>query len=1076
MGYTSRQPSRAEMGGTELHTSHQPCNLHTRSSLVRKSLLLASRLKHQQTKATAANDLQWLKQAQPLHKQHERGSQRLCVQSYSTDDYLDSLDDDWTDDEIDIACATADTATSGCKPMQAIAMPRKKAGAGRKQSAGQLRSVRLKDGTKAWRSKSEVEANTPPPRYTGVGDYNKRMKAAGILADQGVMRYEDTLGGKLTVAQQFVLQQQRNQKQREKDREQEELERQMKQAQLRREQEESEAQQSDTWDERGAVQAQKEVLIDEFVPGFDWEEFDDAAAELKDTLAPAVMMEDEEGKAAIKQLYSKSKAIELAKSGLVLADLRATPAGSLYGDTVWRFSQSPKLSTKKALLPATATTAATAAAAHGRPSAGLSGTQGRTATRSHRGSARSSSGNGKVPAGSNQRASATRLGVNGKVPAPELNAELPFNRFKAGEGVLISHQAAQTDISSFSGTILEVKKTHVSAVLDANQSALLASFIKGYGKMPKFRLDKQALEATTARQLKALDKLTYLHSINQAKAGGIGKRSKEDLRQQLVAELSVKKILLGLGTRESLQQYALQQPVWATGGSSRAEGERWRQEAGKLVRSMPNLNRSQQEAVAKAIFRRFTLWQGPPGTGKTRTLLAFMEVMVKTPSMIFPFAPILACADTNAAVDNIVEGLVQRGVKVVRLGQPAKVRADVRGSCLEAFCEKTVEGKRAIQMRKDADRMLERCDQGGMQYERLTPEEVQQMLQQAKSLQSNARKLIKRASCDVLQNCQVVASTCAGAGDESRLNGQIFRLVVIDEATQATEPSTLIPLMRGAESVVMAGDPRQLPPTVVSRGAEEAGLQVTLFDRLQRSGVEPLLLDTQYRMHPLIAHMPSKLFYGGRLQSGVTAAERPLPVGFPWPNPTCPVALVPCDFGQEQTGQASRTTLIAGGPAAVAGDVAEGGASFKNEIEADLAIRALLMLLKGGDVKSAAILSPYNGQVRELQRCFNQTKELAPYAGMVDISSVDGYQGREADVIVMSTVRCNREGKLGFVTDPRRLNVAISRPRRGLVVVGSPKTLWANDNWFKWLEWVKENKAVLHSDRIQQSVDCVPGI
>lgn len=752
----------------------------------------------------------------------------------------------------------------------------------------------------------------------------------------------------------------------------------------------------------------------------------------------------------------------------------------MYGDTVWRFSVSPKLSTNKALLPATAataTTTTTAAAANGRPSAGLTGTQGCTATSSHRGSASSSGGNGKAPATSSQRASASRLGANGKAPAPEvnprLNPELPFNRFKAGEGVLISHQAAQTDISSFTGTILELKKTHMSVVLDANQSALLASFIKGYGKMPKFRLDKQALEATTARQLKALDKLTYLHSLSQAKMGGLGKRLKEDLRQQFVAELSVKKILLGLGTRESLQQYALQQPVWATGGSSRAEGERWRQEAGKLVRSMPNLNRSQQEAVAKAIFRRFTLWQGPPGTGKTRTLLAFIEIMVKTPSKIFPFAPILACADTNAAVDNIVEGLVQRGVKVVRLGQPAKVRADMRGSCLEALCEKSGEGKQALLMRKEADSILERCDQGGMQYEKLTSEEVHQMVQQAKFLQSKARKLMKRASCDVLQNCQVVASTCAGAGDESRLNDQIFRLVVIDEATQATEPSTLIPLMRGAESVVMAGDPRQLPPTVVSRGAEEAGLQVTLFDRLQRSGVEPLLLDTQYRMHPLIAHMPNKLFYAGRLQSGVTAAERPLPVGFPWPNPTCPVALVPCDFGQEQTGQASRTTLIAGGAAAVAGDVAEGGASYKNETEADLAIRALMMLLKGGDVESAAILSPYNGQVRELQRCFNQTKELAPYAGMVDISSVDGYQGREADVIVMSTVRCNREGKLGFVTDPRRLNVAISRPRRGLVVVGSPKTLWANDNWFKWLEWVRENKAVLHSDRVQQ---CVPGI
>ena len=136
-----------------------------------------------QTKATQASHQQWLRQAQPLHKQHERGSQRLCVQSYSSDNYLDSPDDDWTDDDIELArqAATGSASTPDRKPMQAVAMPRKTTGAGRKQSAGQLRSVRLQDGTRTFLPKSEVAANTAPPKYTGVGDYDRRMKAAGVL-------------------------------------------------------------------------------------------------------------------------------------------------------------------------------------------------------------------------------------------------------------------------------------------------------------------------------------------------------------------------------------------------------------------------------------------------------------------------------------------------------------------------------------------------------------------------------------------------------------------------------------------------------------------------------------------------------------------------------------------------------------------------------------------------------------------------------------------------------------------------------------------------------------------------------
>lgn len=646
-----------------------------------------------------------------------------------------------------------------------------------------------------------------------------------------------------------------------------------------------------------------------------------------------------------------------------------------------------------------------------------------------------------------------------KAAAP--SAQLPYHRFKPGESILISNFEGQQGVTTFTGTMLEVKKTHVLAVLDLAQTSELKKFIKEQGKAPSFRLDKQALEATTTRQLQALDSVSQFRSIRQAIVMGLDERSIQDLQAQFTGELQVKLILTGSGS--NIADLAKSTPVWATGGSRPAAGQAWRNAAGAYIRSFETLNRSQQEAVAKAILRRFTLWQGPPGTGKTRTLLAFIEVMVNS-RPVNPFTPILACADTNAAVDNLVEGLMARRINVVRLGQPAKVRADLRSVCLEAWTERTPDGQRALQLRKEADRLMEKYNKGGELFEQLTPTDLARYKHEASDKRSLAKRLIRDASAQVIQNCQVVAATCAGAGDEARLHNQIFRMVVIDEATQATEPSTLIPLVRGAESVVMAGDPKQLPPTVISRGAEKAGLQVTVFDRLQRSGIEPLLLDTQYRMHPLIAHLPSKLFYDGRLQSGVTAHDRPLPAGFPWPNPKCPVALVPCDFGKEQTGQASRTTLLAEGAVAGAGDVADTGASFKNEIEAAIAIRVLETLLSGGDVQSAALLTPYNGQVRELQRRFSGSRQLAAFEGMVDISSVDGYQGREADVIVMSTVRCNRHGRLGFVTDPRRLNVAISRPRRGLVIVGSPETLKANSNWLEWLEWVRNQNAILHSD------------
>ncbi|KAL6747418.1 AAA domain-containing protein [Haematococcus lacustris] len=352
-----------------------------------------------------------------------------------------------------------------------------------------------------------------------------------------------------------------------------------------------------------------------------------------------------------------------------------------------------------------------------------------------------------------------------------------------------------------------------------------------------------------------------------------------------------------------------------------------------------------------------------------------------------------------------------------------------------------------------------------------------------------------------------------GAGD-SMLTDRVFKAVVLDEATQggsggggyqggqmgpaggrggqglhATEPATLIPLVRGAQCVVMAGDPRQLPPTVChSSRALALRLDVTLFDRVSASGVAPLLLDTQYRMHPAIAAFASQHFYQGRLRDGVEAADKPAAAGFPWPaGPTAPLAWLEVR-GREETAQ----LLGARGPAAEVQDAEEGGnggpgqvgqqqragkgtgaaggGSYQNLAEAEAAIQVLQRVLAGGDVSSVALLTPYRGQVRALEAGLRGLQAAWPQlaaaceAGRLElsVSSVDGFQGREADVVILSTVRCNRASRVGFVADPRRLNVAITRPRRGLVVVGCSHTLAAgSDDWAAFVRHCEEQGVIM---------------
>ena len=439
-----------------------------------------------------------------------------------------------------------------------------------------------------------------------------------------------------------------------------------------------------------------------------------------------------------------------------------------------------------------------------------------------------------------------------------------------------------------------------------------------------------------------------------------------------------------------------------------------------------NLNEMQAEAFARAMQYRLSLIQGPPGTGKTHTAVRILAAWARNGA-----GPILAVADSNVAVDNLLEGLLEQGVKAIRLGQPVKVRESLRDATMAAQMEEH-------HLREDVDTVIALNEDAMRRLPALKGKEKGLAHRDIKKGWKEVRRIENQMRDDILEHAQVICATCVGSGD-LLLDSRRFPLVLLDEATQATEPASLIPLTKGARHVVLVGDHCQLPPTVISRRAEQEGLARSLFERLVALGAPSTMLTTQYRMHPVIREWPSERFYKGQLEDGVDADERPAPAGFVWPDWDAPVAFIPVE-GSE--------------------DTSPDGASRQNMDEAGLAVRVVDMLLSGGDITphDIGVVTPYSGQVRLLNDLFESAggREVHERYHGLEIKTVDGYQGREKDVIVLSTVRANETGELGFLTDRRRLNVAITRARRGLILIGHPRTLRNDSNWESWCDWASE--------------------
>lgn len=277
-----------------------------------------------------------------------------------------------------------------------------------------------------------------------------------------------------------------------------------------------------------------------------------------------------------------------------------------------------------------------------------------------------------------------------------------------------------------------------------------------------------------------------------------------------------------------------------------------------------------------------------------------------------------------------------------------------------------------------------------------------------------------------------------GAGDV-RLRAFRFRAVVLDEATQAVEPEAMIPVVHGARQLVLIGDHRQLGPVIMSKRAARAGLNQSLFERLISLGQRPIRLQVQYRMHPCLSEFPSNAFYDGSLQNGVTAGERVRRgLDFPWPAPETPMLFLCCSALEE---------------------LSASGTSYLNRMEAAHCEKIVTRFLRGAILPSQiGVITPYDGQRAFIQQHMQLSGALRKDLYQeVEVASVDAFQGREKDYIILSCVRSNDHQGIGFLSDARRLNVALTRARYGLVILGNPRVLARHPLWYHLVQHYKDH-------------------
>ena len=414
---------------------------------------------------------------------------------------------------------------------------------------------------------------------------------------------------------------------------------------------------------------------------------------------------------------------------------------------------------------------------------------------------------------------------------------------------------------------------------------------------------------------------------------------------------------------------------------------------------------------------------GPPGTGKTTTVVELIRQITRAGGHV------LAVAPSNIAVDNMLERLLAAGEKVIRLGHPARVTPALRAHTLDMLVEDHPDVRMAHKLAREAYALRERA----AKYTRARPQPGarQAMRQDAKAMLNDARKIEDMVVERLLDGARILCATTTGL-DPRLLGDRTFDCCVIDEANQATEAAAWGPLQYAAR-LVLAGDHKQLPPTIISAPAAAAGFNISLPERLLDqlgSGISRRLT-VQYRMHHEIMQFPSEEFYEGNLQAHPSVEHHLL-------------QHLPGLAANAWTGTA--VTFIDTAGAGYDEELEPDGDSRSNPGEAGLVLDKLRLLLEAGlSPSDIAVISPYSAQVRLLRERVSQRD--------VEVDSVDGFQGREKEAVIVSLVRSNRDGEIGFLEDVRRMNVALTRARRKLIVIADSATIAAHPFYRRMLAY-----------------------
>lgn len=451
----------------------------------------------------------------------------------------------------------------------------------------------------------------------------------------------------------------------------------------------------------------------------------------------------------------------------------------------------------------------------------------------------------------------------------------------------------------------------------------------------------------------------------------------------------------------------------------------------KTPLAIPSLNESQNQAINNILqAQQLAILHGPPGTGKTTTLVEAIIQTIKNEPQV------LVCAPSNAAVDLLAEKLTEKNIRVVRVGHPARITDEILDLCLDSKIANHNNYKDLRAVKKQADEYRRQAQK----YKRnFGPEEREQrklLLKESSRLKEEADHLEHYIINDVLSSAQVIATTLVGASNY-QIRDKHYTTVFIDEAGQGLEPASWIPITK-ADKVIFAGDHFQLPPTIKSIKAAKEGLSETLFEKAIKRNTCNVLLKEQYRMNSNIMQFSSQEFYDNQLIANAevidwTIYDGDLPIEF--------IDTAGCGFF-EQTDKETKSTF--------------------NPEEADILKKHFIQytdLLSSQNISddiSIGIISPYKAQINVLQNIFEGNTTENNLSIKVNINTIDSFQGQEKDIIYISLARCNEKGEIGFLSDVRRMNVAMTRARKKLVIIGDSATIGNHKFYSDFLDYINK--------------------